>query len=149
MNLNATNYYLANAGNDNNTGTSSGSPWKTITKLNTVIYAPGDTVFFLSGDTFRGSILISQSGNAGLKIAFTSYGSGDKPIISGANSIINWTLSGSYYQANFTQAVVNFFVNDKEQILARYPDEGSYLTVDAATNNYLQDATLTVFLRYP
>lgn len=143
LNINATNYYLANAGNDNNTGTSSGSPWKTITKLNTVIYAPGDTVFFLSGDTFRGSILISQGGNTGVKIAFTSYGSGNKPIISGANSIINWTLAGSYYQANFTQTVVNFFVNDKEQILARYPDEGSYLTVDAATNNYIQDATLT------
>ncbi len=145
LNAIAGNHYLASTGNDSNTGTSSVSPWKTITKLNTITYSPGDTVFFHSGDTFRGAVLVNQSGNLASKVIFTSYGLGNKPIISGANSVTGWTTSGAYYQASSTQTVINFFVNDKEQILARYPDEGSYLTVDVATNNYLQDASLTSF----
>lgn len=137
------NYYLSATGSDSNTGTSSSSPWQTITKLNTRTYSPGDTVFFKAGDIFRGNVVINQSGNSNARIVLTSYGTGNKPVISGAEPVPNWILNGNIYQSNFTQAVTSFFMNDKEQIIARYPNEHQYLTVDSATIGYLKDASLS------
>jgi hypothetical protein len=48
----ATNYYISSKnGNDNNVGTSSGAPWKTIGKLNQVLPSlrAGDVVYFERG----------------------------------------------------------------------------------------------------
>ena len=141
---NATNYYLSNSGNDSNSGTSSGSPWQTITKLNTKTLAAGDSVFFKCGDVFRGDIVVSQSGNSSAPIVYTSYGAGAKPIISGAELISTWTQTGNYYSATYssTYTITNFFVNNKEQTIARYPNEHSYLTLDSAQTTYLKDASL-------
>jgi hypothetical protein len=36
LNSNATDYYFSNAGNDANAGTSTGAPWQTIAKFNSV-----------------------------------------------------------------------------------------------------------------
>lgn len=139
----STNYYVSASGSDGNSGTASSSPWQTITKLNTVSYTPGDTIFFKAGDTFRGNIIISESGTSGSKIVFTSYGTGNKPVISGAEPVVNWTLNGMIYQAPFPQAVTGFFVNNKEQTIARYPNDHQYLSLDTAAVGYLEDAALT------
>lgn len=135
-----TNYYLANSGNDSNSGTSAAAPWQTITKLNTVTFASGDSIFFNCGDTFRGNVIV---GNAVSNIAFTSYGSGNKPIISGAELVTGWSTADSVYTASITGSVTNFFVSDKEQTLARYPNEHSYLTLDSGQTTYLKDAALS------
>ena len=37
-------YYVSPAGNDNNDGTSTATPWQTLTKVNAQIFAPGDQV---------------------------------------------------------------------------------------------------------
>lgn len=140
---NATNYYLSNTGSDSNSGTSSSSPWQTITKLNTVSYAPGDTVFFKCNHLFRGNIVVNQGGNNSSPVVFTAYGIGNKPVISGAQLLTGWTASGNFYTAPYTGSVTNFFVNDKEQTLARYPNEHSYLTLDSAQTAYLKDASLS------
>ncbi len=140
----ATNYYLANAGNDTlNTGHSAASPWKSIAKLNTVSYLPGDSVFLKSGEVFRGTIIVTQGGMATSRVVFTAYGTGNKPIVSGAEPVSNWILNGAVYQATFNGAVSNFFVNDKEQIIARFPNEHQYLTLDSAGTNHLLDASIT------
>jgi hypothetical protein len=145
LSANATNYYFSSSdmnANDNNPTSSQSTPWKSITKLNSRTFAAGDTIFFKCGDSFRGNILLNQSGNANSAIVFTSYGTGNKPIISGAEIISNWAAAGTYYTANYTGNIDNFFVNGKEQILARYPNEGSYLTLDSAQVSYLKDASL-------
>lgn len=141
--VHALNHYISAAGSDSNSGTSSSDPWQTITKLNTITYSPGDTIFFKAGDTFRGNILINQSGNSNAGIVFTSYGTGNKPIISGAEPVTNWTLNGTIYQSGFTQDITSFFINDKEQVIARYPNEHQYLNVDTAAIGSLDDASLT------
>jgi hypothetical protein len=141
------NYYFANAGNDANAGTSAASPFQTITRLNLLISSKtlhaGDTVFFKCDDTFRGQILMKLPGTAALPIVFTSYSTGEKPVISGAELITGWTLNGSMYQAAFSQLVNNFFVGDKEQMLARYPNNGRYLILDSAQVDYLKDVDIT------
>ncbi len=139
----ATNYYFSNAGNDSNAGTNPSSPYKTIDKLNTLTLAAGDSVLFYCGNIFRGQINVTASGNSNNYIVFASYGSGSKPIISGANTINNWVLNGNRYEAVLTTKPNNFFVNDKEQVIARYPNNNQYLTLDSAQKNYLKDASLS------
>lgn len=139
---NATPYYFSTSGNDANTGNTAASPFKTITKLNALVLKPGDSILFKCGDTFRGQINLNYSGTASLPIVFYSYSSGAKPIISGAEPITGWTANGNVYTAPFTQNMNNFFVNDKEQMLARYPNDHQYLTLDSAQKTYLKDASI-------
>lgn len=142
-NATGTNYYMSNSGNDANSGLSSSLPWQTITRLNFTTYSPGDSIFFRCGDTFRGDITVNQSGTSTSRITFTSYSSGAKPIISGAQIVTTWTQMGNYYTTNYTGTINNFFVNNREQTIARYPNEHVYLTLDSAQGTYLKDAALT------
>ena len=78
-------YYLSSStGNDNNNGSQT-QPWKTLSKLSNTTLGPGDTVYFKKGDTFRGHFVVNGSGTEGNLITFTSYGSGNQPIISGSS----------------------------------------------------------------
>src|ERR1700693_6645151 len=83
--LHSTTYYFSATGNDANSGTSSGSPWQTITKFNSFFssLSPGDNVLFNQGDVFYGAMTISRSGSAGNPITIGSYGSGAAPVITG------------------------------------------------------------------
>ena len=58
---NATTYYFAASGNDANNGTSTSTPWKTLSKFNSVFSSrsPGDNFLFNRGDVFYGKIIIS------------------------------------------------------------------------------------------
>ncbi len=78
-------YYLSSStGNDNNDG-SQAQPWKTLSKISNTSLGPGDTVYFKKGDTFRGHFVVDGSGTEENLITFTSYGSGNQPIISGSD----------------------------------------------------------------
>ncbi len=140
----AQNYYVSSSATVSGTG-SMISPWNSFAPLNALLATsvPIDTIFLKRGDVFRDQLTVSLASN----FVITSYGAGNKPIISGADSVHSWTPVSStlYWQANFSQPIVNFFVNDKEQILARYPDDGvPYLTVDnGTTNSTLNDAGLS------
>jgi Right handed beta helix region len=136
-------YYLSAMGDDNNNGTSASTPWLSIAKLNTATYQPGDTIFFNSGDTFRGNILVQQSGSPAGRIVFTSYGSGARPIISGTTLVTNWVQHGDTFAAQVALSVRNFFVNGAQQVMARFPNEHQYLWLDSARTTYLLDNDLT------
>ncbi|MCE3282387.1 MAG: glycoside hydrolase [Chitinophagaceae bacterium] len=142
---NATTYYFSASGNDLNSGTSAASPFQTIAKLNTLPLAPGDNVLFRCGDVFRGQINIRHSGNSSAPIFIGAYDAGAKPVISGARVVSGWTFNSTYnaYQSSFTDSMENFFVADKEQILARYPNNGRYLYLDSAQKFYIKDADIT------
>jgi len=89
----STTYYFASNGYDNNSGTSSSSPWQTISKLNSIMgsLTPGDNVLFNRGDVFFGSIIITASGTSANPIVFGAYGTGANPIITGLTSVNSWT----------------------------------------------------------
>jgi hypothetical protein len=95
-------YYVdCTAGNDSNTGTSQTSPWRTLTKVNSVTYQPGDTIRFKSGTRCTGTLSPRGSGTSTARIAATSYGAGSLPGIDGngataavyLRNVQGWTLS--------------------------------------------------------
>jgi len=96
-----TKYYVKNGGNDASAGTSDGTAWATIAKVNSISFSAGDTVAFKCGDLWREELIIPSSGS-GTTIAdsttfitFTSYGSGAKPKIYGSEVITTWTAHES------------------------------------------------------
>jgi len=70
-------YYVSTLGNDSNSGLSSSSAWKTLDKVNSFPFVPGDIVRFERGAIWRGQ-LIPRSGSSAGYITYTSYGSVDK-----------------------------------------------------------------------
>ncbi len=78
-------FYVSNEGNDSNNGISETTPWKSLQYVSKSKFIPGDSIFFRKGDVFTGHLTINSSGTTSTPIVFSSYGSGDKPIIDGAN----------------------------------------------------------------
>lgn len=78
-----TSYYVSYSdGNDNYDGLSPSSPWKTLDKVSTVTFNPGDTIYLKCGDIWSGQKLILKgNGTATNMITLTSYGTGNKPVI--------------------------------------------------------------------
>lgn len=90
--LPAITYYVSPNGNDNSLGFLSITPWKTVAKVNSFRFQTGDTVLFLAGGTWREELIPAAN-----NLTFGAYGTGARPIISGANLYnTGWTaVSGS------------------------------------------------------
>ena len=97
----------------------------------------GDIVQFQKGQTFSGSITISDSGTSGNPITLTAYGSGANPIITGFTSVAAWTnLGGNIWESTSavsTLATCNLVsINGVNTAMGRYPNanagNGGYLT---------------------
>jgi len=89
----ATTYYVdATTGNDNNSGTSPATAWKTIAKVNNSYFNPGDSILFKRGEVWREQLNVPSSGSPSNPIIFGAYGSGNVSIISGADLITGWSL---------------------------------------------------------
>jgi len=143
----AVNYYVdATGGDDNNNGRSDATAWKTISKVNSFNFQPGDAILFKKGETWREQVTISSSGSEGNPIIYSSYGTGPKPVINLAETITGWTVySGNIYVANVDFDVYQVFLDDEFMILAHYPNN-EYLRADEDTpsseRNYLIDYDL-------
>src|SRR5882672_4202184 len=94
---NATTYYFSASGNDANNGTSTSTPWKTLSKFNSVFASksPGDNFLFKRGDVFYGKITISRSGSSTAPITIGAYGTGAMPVITGLTTVSAWKSLGS------------------------------------------------------
>jgi len=88
-------YYVdATNGSDSNSGTSRGTAWKTINKVNNSSFNPGDSILFKRGEIWMEQLIVPSSGSSGNPITFGAFGSGDKPIISGADLVTTWWDEG-------------------------------------------------------
>ena len=126
-----TTYYVSSMGSDAAAGTSSATPWKTLSKVSSTSFSTGDIILFRRGDEFLGQLKIVSSG-----VTIDAYGSGEKPVISGAEQITNtWTInSGNIWECTFTSnkpaAINNLFHGSLRLPISRYPNK-------AANNGYL------------
>lgn len=147
-NANSTIYYVSQSGNDNNNGTSPGSSWQTISKVNSMMASivAGDQILFNKGDRFFGTLTITKSGTAGNEIIIGSYGSGSLPEITGKKIITGWTVySGNIYKATLSTSdtVSNLYVNNAIMTKARFPNSGFLRTDYCGGNTGFYDAALT------
>ena len=131
---NATTYYFSTSGNDANNGTSTSTPWKTLSKFNSVFASrsPGDNFLFNRGDVFYGKIVISRSGSSGAPITIGAYGTGANPLITGFTTIGSWTNLGSNIwestsSVSSLSATNMVVINGVNTAMGRYPNSG-YLT---------------------
>ena len=63
-------YYVSNAGNDLNDGLTPSTPFKTISKINSVLLLPGTDVLFNRGDSWEETLVINRSGTSTDSIRF-------------------------------------------------------------------------------
>lgn len=140
--INAQNTYYVDTtnGNDNNNGITTGTAWKTITKVNQQNFSAGDSILFKRGEIWSGTRLsiASTSGAVGAHIVYGAYGTGEKPIIS---SVIpqshSWTnTSGNIWKATNPPA------NHPHRILingTEKPRANSQSELDGSTYFWLYD----------
>lgn len=75
-------YYVdSENGNDTNNGTSEGTAFQTIEKINSIEFQPGDQILFKCGGTWTGALMPKGSGEEGNPITIGSYGEGPKPVL--------------------------------------------------------------------
>jgi len=140
--LHAKDYYLSNNGSDNAKGTSPEKAFKTFKKLKGLNLKPGDNIYLKAGDVFYGTWQISNSGNETKPITISSYGEGNKPVISGSVMITGFEkVESNIYAAPCEKSVKHLYENGRIKTIARYPNKG-FLQVDGATAEYIIDADL-------
>jgi len=139
----ATTYYISASGSDAAAGTSTGTAWQTITKINATTFAAGDYILFNRGDAFYGTITISQSGTSGSPITFGSYGTGTDPIITGFTTLSGW----SAYNTNIQEAALSrghievVLIDGTPTARGRWPNIGFYPYTVVTSQSVISDAT--------
>ncbi|HEY4509808.1 MAG TPA: right-handed parallel beta-helix repeat-containing protein, partial [Candidatus Paceibacterota bacterium] len=58
-------------------------------------FSAGDNIYFKKGETWREKLTVPSSGSSGTPITFGAYGSGNAPIITGADSMSGFSDGGS------------------------------------------------------
>jgi len=134
-------YYVANSGSDSNNGTSSSTPWKTLSKVSSYTgFVAGDQILFNRGDIFYGMLIMRNSGSTGNPIVYGTYGSGASPVISGFTSIGSWTNKGNNIWES-SSAVSSLSecnmvtVNGVNTAMGRTPNYPNYYTWNSHSGN--------------
>jgi len=82
------NYYVSSsAGDDNNDGLTAQTPLKSLKKISTIAFVPGDSVLLKRGDKWNERLKIQRSGSQTNPITVNAYGTGEKPLITGLTTI--------------------------------------------------------------
>jgi hypothetical protein len=93
----ATSYYVDSVnGNDANSGTSTDRPWRTLAPVRSRAFAPGDRIHLRRGSSWSGGLVISRSGTQGNPITFTTYGTGNRPVITNPGGWANVEITGNW-----------------------------------------------------
>ena len=79
-------YYIDSiGGDDQNSGTRENSPWKTLEKVSSMTFFPGDRIYFKRGSSYSGCVTINGDGTADNPITIGAYESGDAPSFTNPN----------------------------------------------------------------
>lgn len=125
-------YYVKNGGSDSANGLTDATawahhPWMTGWTAAAKSLVAGDIVSLKCGDVWVDKIIAAQNGTSGNPITLTSYGTGNKPKISGFTTLSSWTLySGNVYYSTLTSdEQTNFVLVDNVNTgMGRWPDTG-------------------------
>jgi hypothetical protein len=117
-------YYVAAKGDDNNDGSSVQTAWHSISKINSINFKPGDSIFFEGGVVFKGNLKLTSGDNGSREnpVVFSSYGKGKASVNAGDGEgllavntscikIISLNFSGSGVGKN-NGSGIHFYAND-------------------------------------
>ena len=109
-------YYVdADSGSDSADGMSEKTAWRSLDKVNATAFEPGDAVLLKRGCSWTGSYLYPKgSGERGKPITVSTYGEGDKPVISdNFESLDSRKVCATVYLYNQSYIVIeNLFVTN-------------------------------------
>ena len=74
-------YFISPGGNDQASGLSIQLAWKSLDKVNSIIFQPGDQVLFESGASWKGQLKLQGSGAKDNPIQLSGYGGKARPVI--------------------------------------------------------------------
>lgn len=152
---NATNYHVANAGDDTHDGLTPATAWKTIAKVNSYSsstgFVAGDSILFNRGDSWNESLRLVNSGSVGSHIIVSAYGAGVKPLITGFQTLTGFVnTSGSIWTVTASNSVLNLntvLSDGKIKAKGRYPNAAAtnsgYLTYQTSTQTSITSSSLT------
>lgn len=127
---NATTYYISNKGVDEASGLSPGRAWQSLNKLRlqSKFILPGDSILLERGSIFNGSLSVALSGSSGSEIYIGAFGTGEKPLITGAMEVRGWKPFGrNIWVAECTACPADLstlFIEKKFQVPGRFPNTG-------------------------
>jgi hypothetical protein len=113
----AATYYVSNSGNDSANGTTASSPFKTISKVQSVVSA-GDTVFFNSGDSWSassGTSVLTPKG--GVTYIGDSWGDGTRATLVATGKLSRAVIYFNSDDNTYETAVQGFHVNGNKKLL--------------------------------
>jgi len=114
-------YYVdSGSGDDNNDGTSESSPWKSLDKVSSMTFEPGDRIYFKRGSSYEGSVTINGDGTSNNPITISAYGTGKAP------SFTNPNFSDSYGNAMRVRGDYQIVENLYFHHTAPAPDDGGF-----------------------
>lgn len=129
----AENYYVDSVnGNDGYSGTSTDTPWKNLTEVNSRTFAAGDQILLKSGSVWTGQQLFPRgSGASGNPIVVDKYGTGALPAIQtqGAFPASVYLFNQKHWEfRNFE--ITNYTPNSPSLRRGVYIEARDYGTVD-------------------
>lgn len=134
-------YYISPAGSDLNNGLSPSTAWQSIAKVNSMFntFPAGTSLLFIGGGIFYGSLIIGKPAAVKRPIIISSYGSGNKPLITGFTKVTSWvSLANNIWESKSpvsTLPTCNVVViNGTEYAMGRFPNAG-YLTYQSHVKN--------------
>jgi hypothetical protein len=101
-----TTFYVSPTGNDKNNGTSIANAWKTINKVNSRNWSPGDKILFQGGATFTGSLSFTaeDAGTPASPVTISTFGTGRATINSPTAEAIYVYNAGGFDISNLVLA---------------------------------------------
>lgn len=143
---NCTIYYVSNAGSDLANGTSTGTSWQTCAKVNAETFVVGDQILFNRGDIWNEKIIPPSSGSEDNSITFGAYGIGEKPIITGFQSITLSDQGGNIWSATATSSVKSqntIMINGALRAKGRYPNYSFLVSISVTSTQIITDLSGT------
>ncbi|MCU1441015.1 MAG: hypothetical protein JWP85_2012 [Rhodoglobus sp.] len=139
-------YVNASTGNDSNTGLTTGQAWRTLSKVNSTAFGPGDVIAFQRGQTFTGSAWLNDAGASNNPIVVTAYGSGAQPILTNPGQWNMLVLDAAYLQVKnlaFDDGAVFDNANLAGITGPKYEQSGAVAITGNGSNALVQDSTFT------
>lgn len=132
LNASATNYYVSNLGSDGANGLTTGTSWQTISKINGFNFTAGDSIFLNKNNSWNERLNPPRS-----NIYFGTYGTGNKPLITGFQSLTLTNQGSNIWSATAANSVKKqntIVVNGLISAKARFPKTGYLYSSNSGTN---------------